>query len=302
MSEEAPPNFWKHAWSVAASDQISLISAGCAFYAMLALFPALSLCITFYGLWFDLRTIEPQLAVLNRFLPEESYALIAARVQELVARPSQTPGLGSWIGGLIGLWSASSGIRGLLGALNLAHGQAEQRSVLAFYTTALLITLGAILAVSIGLGLLVALPTLLTLLGLPMRDAILLRAASFAALLCSVQLAIATLYRYGPAHPPRHWRLFSAGAVTATLLWAVASFAFSFYVSHFASYDATYGVLGAAVALLTWLYVSVYLILLGAELDATIARAKGAPRSPAEPPPIIPEAATLTAPRADTAR
>jgi len=162
--------------------------------------------------------------------------------------------------------------------------------------------LGTILAVTIGVGLLVALPTLLTLLGLPTRDALLLRAASFAVLLVSVQLAIATLYRFGPARPPRHWRLFSTGAVTATLLWAVASFCFSLYVSYFASYDATYGALGAAVALLTWLYVSVYLILLGAELDAALAKAEGAARSPAEPRPIIPEAATLTARRKDTAR
>ena len=299
MTEQAPPNLWKHAWSVAASDQISLVSAGCAFYAMLALFPAISLCITFYGLWFDLRTIEPQLALLNRLLPEESYALIASRVQELVASPARSPRLGTWIGGMIGLWSASSGIRGLLGALNLAHGQAEHRGVLAFYTTALLITLGAILAVTIGLGLLVALPTLLNLFGLPTRDAILLRAGSFAVLLVSVQLAIATLYRFGPARPPRHWRLFSTGAMTATLLWAVASFAFSLYVSHFANYDATYGALGAAVALLTWLYVSVYLILLGAELDAALAEAKGVAWSPAEPHPIIPEVATLTARRTD---
>ncbi|UPY38799.1 YihY/virulence factor BrkB family protein [Sediminicoccus sp. KRV36] len=268
----APLGFWQQAWSVAASDQISLVSAGCAFYAMLALFPALSLCITFYGMWFDLRTIEPQLALLNRLLPEESYALIAVRVQELVASPRQTPGLSTWIGGTIGLWSASSGIRGLLGALNLAHGQAEHRSVLAFYGTALMITLGAILAVTIGLGLLVALPTLLTLLGLPTRDAILVRGASFALLLCSVVLAISTLYRFGPARRPKHWRILSTGAVTATLLWAIASLLFSLYVGHFSSYDATYGALGAAVALLTWLYVSVYLILLGAELDAAIAR------------------------------
>lgn len=295
-------SLWKYAWNVAASDQISLVAAGCAFYAMLALFPALSLCITFYGLWFDLSTIEPQLALLNRVLPHESYALIAARVQELVASPPRVPGPASWIAGAIGLWSASAGIRGLLGALNLAHGQAEHRGVLAFYVTALLITLGAILAVTVGLGLLVALPTLLSLLGLPARDAMLLRAASFGGMLVSVQLAIATLYRFGPARPPPHWRLFSAGAVTATLLWAVASLAFSFYVSHFATYDATYGTLGAAIALLIWLYVSVYLILLGAELDATIARTKGAPPLLAEPRPIIPEDATLTGRQTDTAQ
>jgi membrane protein len=251
-----------------------LVSAGCAFYAMLALFPAISLCITFYGIWFDLTTIEPQLAVLNRILPEQSYDLIADRVRELVASPRQAPGIGALIGGLIGLWGASSGVRGLLGALNLAHGQAEQRSVLAFYATALMMTLGAIFAVVIGLSFLVALPKLLDLLGLPPRAAILVRAASFPLLMIAVLLAISTLYRFGPARPPRHWRVLSTGAVTATLLWAVTSFAFSLYVTHVVSYDATYGALGAAVALLTWLYVSVYLILLGAELNASIARSR----------------------------
>lgn len=273
MSAKAGPGFWRRAFKFASSDQISLVSAGCAFYAMLALFPAISLCITFYGIWFDLTTIEPQLAVLSRLLPEDSYSLIANRVRELVAAPRQVPRIGAWIGGLIGLWSASAGVRALLGALNLAHGQAEQRSVIAFYATALVMTLGAILAVVIGLGFLVALPKLLDLLGLPTRDAMLVRVASFALLLCSVLLAISALYRYGPARPPPHWRLFSTGAVTATLLWAVVSFAFSLYVSHVASYDATYGALGADVALLSWLYVSVYLVLLGAELNATIVRA-----------------------------
>lgn len=278
------PRTWRRALDVATSDQISLVSAGCAFYAMVALFPAISLCITFYGFWFDLRTIEPQLDMLSRLLPHDSYELIANRVQELVASPQRRPGLGALVSGIIGLWSASAGIRGLLGALNLAHGQAEHRSAWAFYSTALMITLGAILAVTVGLGFLVALPAMLNLFGLPTRDAVLVRAASFALLLCSVQIAIATLYRFGPARPPPHWRLFSTGSVTATSLWAVASVAFSLYVTHFAAYDAAYGALGAAVALLTWLYVSVYLILLGAELDAAISRMeKRAPRDDAAP-------------------
>ena len=263
---------WRQAWNLATSDQISLVSAGCAFYAMLALFPAISLCITFYGFWFDVTTIEPQLDVLRRLLPEDSYELIAQRVHELVANSPTTPGVGSLIGFAIALWSASYGASALLGALNLAQGQAEHRGVLAFYSTAVLITLGAILALTIGIGMLVGLPTYLTLLGLPMRDAVLVRAASFLLLLASVVLAIGTLYRYGPARPPPDWRLFSTGAVTATALWAVASFAFSFYVNNFAAYDANYGALGAAIALLTWLYVTVYLILLGAELDAALSR------------------------------
>lgn len=265
-------NHWVQAWSVATGDQISLVSAGCAFYAMLALFPAISLCIAFYGVWFDLDTVEPQLAVLQRLLPEDSYELIAQRVHQLVSGPREGLGWGVVLTTFIALWSASSGVRSLLGALNLAHGQHEQRHWLAFYATAISITLGAILAVTVGLAFLVALPTILTILKFPFRDALLLRAASMGVLVCVVFLAITTLYRFGPARRPKHYRVFSLGALTATLLWLVASAVFSLYVSHFATYDATYGPLGAAIALLTWLYVSVYLILLGAELNAAIAR------------------------------
>lgn len=265
-------NYWLQAWSVATGDQISLVAAGCAFYAMLALFPAISLSIAFYSVWFDPDTIEPQLAVLYRLLPEESYDLIADRVHHLVLNPATTLGWGVVVSTLIALWSASSGVRSLLGALNLAHGQDEERHWLAFYATAIAITLGAILAVTVGLAFLVALPTILTILKFPFRDALLLRAASLGVLVCAVFLAISTLYRFGPARRPKYYRVFSLGALTATVLWLVASAAFSLYVSHFATYDATYGPLGAAIALLTWLYVSVYLILLGAELDAAIAR------------------------------
>lgn len=273
-------NYWVQAWSVATGDQISLVAAGCAFYAMLALFPAISLCIAFYGVWFDLDTVEPQLAVLQRLLPEDSFELIAGRVHQLVSGPPQGPGWGVVLTSVIALWSASSGVRSLLGALNLAHGQHEQRHWLAFYATAIIITLGAILAVTLGLAFLVALPTILTILKFPFRDALLLRAASMGVLVCVVFLAIATLYRFGPARRPKHYRVFSLGALTATVLWLVASAVFSLYVSHFATYDATYGPLGAAIALLTWLYVSVYLILLGAELNAAVARIRDGEEPP----------------------
>ncbi len=268
----AEPPFWRHLFDVAASDRISLVAAGCAFYAMLALFPALSLCVSFYGIWFDPSTVEPQLEVLHRLLPEMSYQLIASRVRELVLMPRETLGIGAAIGAAIALWSASSGIRGLLGALNMAQGEAEERGALRFYATALLLTLGGILAVTIGLTVLVALPAVLALIEFVPRQALILRGASLLVLLFAVLFAIGMLYRFGPARPPPYWRMFSAGAALATLLWVVASTLFSLYVSNFASYDATYGALGAAVALLTWLYVTVYLILLGAELDAALAR------------------------------
>ena len=265
----------RRAVAVATSDRISLVAAGCAFYAMLALFPAISLGLSLYGLVFDVAMVEPQLALLDGLLPDDSRALIEAHVHALVETPPWRLEWGAGISAAIALWSASAGIRAMLGALNLVQGESEQRGALAFYATALLLTLGAIVAVIIGLGVLVVLPKLLELVGHDPAEALMLRGAGFVLLLVLVLLAIGLLYRFGPAERPQGWRPISAGSVTATLLWLLASVAFSFYVSDIATFEASYGALGAAMALLMWFYVSVYAILLGAELDAEIERSRG---------------------------
>lgn len=264
----------RRAVAVATSDQISLVSAGCAFYAMLALFPAISLSISLYGLFFDVATVEPQLDLLQGVLPDESRDLITDRVHELVETPPVSLEWGAIVSAVIAFWSASAGIRAMLGALNLAHGEPEKRGTIAFYATALLLTLGAIVAVIVGLAFLVVLPKVLDLFGHDPFEALLLRSAGMALLVVLVLLAIGLLYRFGPAEKPEGWRLVSPGSAAATLLWLVASALFSFFVTEFADYSASYGALGAAVALLMWFYVSVYVILLGAELDAEIRRSQ----------------------------
>lgn len=273
---ERRPGVWRRAYAVATSDKISLTSAGCAFYAMLALFPSLSLLVSVYGVWFDPVTVEPQIDILRRILPESTFFLIAQRLHHLVTTPRPALGVGVAVSLLVALWSASSGIRALMGALNLAHDQAEERSTLGYYGTAFGLTLGAVFAVVVGIAFLVGLPKVLAALGLDEMSAILARTASMTLLLGSVLVGVSLLYRMGPSRPPEGWHLLSAGAIAATVLWAVASAAFSLYVTEFAGYDATYGTLGAAVALLMWFYVSTYVILLGAELNAEIARS--APR------------------------
>lgn len=265
-----PGRAWSATWHSATSDSISLVAAGCAFYAMLALFPALSLTVSVYGLWFDLNSVEPQLAIVSRFLPEDASLLIAQRVRELVTMPPGHLGVGALVSGIVAFWSASAGIRALLGALSLAHGRTDQRGLVSFYVTALVFTLGAILAFAIGLGVLVALPRLSGLEGTPIRI------LSLGLLYLAVLVFVSMLYRFGPPTPPSGWRLFSPGTLLATTLWAAASALFSAYLRHYASYDALHGALGSAVVLLTWLYLGVYLILLGAELDGATAAIRDA--------------------------
>jgi membrane protein len=257
-------------WRRAISDRISLVAAGCAFYAMLALFPALSLMISLYGLIFDPATVEPQLAVLQELVPDATFGLIEARVHELVSTPRPRLEWGASISAMIALWSASSGIRAMLGALNMAYDVTDSRGLFAFYATALGMTFGAIVAVIVGIAGLVFLPVSLDLLGIARGEALIVRALSLLVLLAAVFGAIAVLLRFGPGLQCR-WVEIMPGTLLATLLWLVASLLFSFYVTHVAGYDAMYGSLGTAVGLLMWFYLSVFAILLGAELN--VARA-----------------------------
>ncbi len=255
-------------WEEAVSDRISLVAAGCAFYALLALFPAISLLVNIYGLVFDPRTVEPQLDYIRRFLTTDSYTLIDTRLRDLVSTERPKLEAGAVISALIAFWSAAAGVRAMLGALNMAFDSDEQRGFFRFHVTALMLTLGAILATVLGIAVLVFLPQALALIGVTTRGALTLRVVSFALLYVFAVIAISMLYRFGPARPLPGWRLFSPGALFAASAWLAASALFSIYVNHWASYDSVYGPLGAAVGLLMWFYITVFLVLLGAELDS----------------------------------
>ncbi|WP_198377069.1 YihY/virulence factor BrkB family protein [Neoroseomonas rubea] len=254
----------------AASDRISLTAAGCAFYAMLALFPAIFLLVLLYGLVFDRATVEPQLEVLRELVPEETFDLIAARLHELVEQPRPRLEWGAIVSGGVAIWSASAGTRAMLGALNMAHGVEESRNFFLYHLLAIGMTLSITIAATLAIAALVALPGVAALFSLPAPQALTLRAMSLGTLLGLVFIGLVVVYRLGPSgrHPGLLWTL--PGAVVATLLWAVASAGFTLYVSNFATYDLMYGPLGAVVALLMWFWVSVYVVLLGAELNVAL--------------------------------
>jgi membrane protein len=270
-----------HAWREISSDRISLVAAGCAFWATLALFPAISTLISLYGLVFDPSTVEPQLQQLRLLLPPEAFKLIADRVETLVSHGSTTLGASLAISTALALWSASTGTKSLLSALNMAYEEQESRSFLRFQATGLLMTLGAILAVVVGLAILLFLPAVIDFIGLSSHAKGLLQIGSFAVLVIFVLLALAVLYRFGPSRPSARWQWVTPGSLVATLLWLVASALFSLYVGHLASYDATYGPLGAVAGVMMWFWVSIYVILAGAELDAELSAQSITPDAPA---------------------
>ncbi len=268
------------AWAIArrvmreaGSDRISLTAAGCAFYAMVALFPSIFLLVLFYGLAFDSAAVEPQLEVLRELVPDDTFEMIGARVHELVEQPRPRLEWGAIVSAGVAIWSASAGTRAMIGALNMAHNVKESRGFLHYHLLAIGITLSLTVAVAIAIASLVALPGLVALFGLPAPQAWTLRGVSMGTLLLLVFVGLVLVYRLGPSgrHPGLSWTL--PGAAVATLIWTAASAAFSLYVSNYATYDLMYGPLGAAVALLMWFWVSVYVVLLGAELNVALMRA-----------------------------
>ncbi len=267
------------------SDRISLVAAGCAFYATLALFPAITMLISIYGLVFDPVTVEPQLQVLQDLLPPAAYQLIADRVHMVVSKPPGALTLGLLISVAVTLWSTTTGTKSILGALNLAYEERERRSFLRFQATAISMTLVALMGAVLGLALLVGLPVALDFLGMGALSAVLARVGSVALLLIFVVGSLSLLYRFGPSRQQPRWRWVTPGSVLATVLWLAASALFSLYVGHVASYDATYGPLGAVAGMMMWFYVTVYVVLLGAELNAelelqTVRDSTGGPAKP----------------------
>jgi membrane protein len=253
-----------------ASDRGSLIASGCAFWATLSLFPAISMLVSLYGLVFNPDSVEPQLDNIRRLLPAPAFTLIAERVRTLVSHPGATLGASLVISTAVTLWSASTGTKSLLSALNLAYEEQEQRGFLKFQAVGLVMTLGAILGAILGLAILVLLPAVISFLGLSAYTKGLVRFGAFAVLLAFVLLALSLLYRFGPSRRMARWHWVTPGSLVATVLWLIASILFSFYVQHVASFDVTYGPLGAVAGIMMWFWVTAYVVLLGAELNAEL--------------------------------
>lgn len=254
------------------SGHISLVAAGCAFYATLALFPALSMLVFLYGLVFDPVTVEPQLSQLHDLLPPSVFALIDARVLDLVSRPRDTLSIGLAISIAIAVWSAMASTKAMLAALNVVYRQEERRGFVEFQVTALAMTLGATLIAAVTLAVLVLMPALLTVVGMSDNHRLAIRIVGGLVLMIAVLLSLALLYRFGPSRHRGGPRWLTPGACIAAVLWLAVSVLFSLYVGQIAGYDVAYGPLAAAVGVMMWFWVSAFVVLMGAQINAEAER------------------------------
>jgi membrane protein len=251
-----------------ATQQISLVAAGCAFYATLALFPTITALISLYGLIFDPSTVQPQLHYLQQFMPPAAFSLISDRIQSLVAAPARGLGIGFIISLMISLWSSSTGTKSVLNALTLAYNETETRGMIKFQLVSLGMTLVAVIGAALAISILVAIPLAIAFLGLSGYAKVLVALCSFGAMIAFVVIALGLLYRFGPSGTGRIF--YAPGAAMATVVWLLGSWAFGLYVGHFAAYNATYGPLATLIGLMMWFYLTAYIVLLGAEVNAAL--------------------------------
>lgn len=253
-------------------DRISLVSAGVAFFGLLALFPGIAALVAVAGLVMDPQTVVAQLEQASGMLPSQAADILTRQAEDVAASGGTTLGLAAIGGLLVTIYSASKGIASLIEGMNVAWGEDETRGFLRLKALTLLLTLFVIVGLVLGLLASVAVPAALSFMALgPIWDAA-ITAVTYAVLLGLTILGLAVLYRFGPDRDQPGWRWLTPGAAVAAVAWAVGTALFAWYVTSFGSYNATFGSLGGVIVLLTWLWLSSFVVLLGAEIDSELER------------------------------
>ena len=245
-----------------------LVAGGVTYAILLALFPGLAALISIYGLMLDPSQIERQVGALSGVLPAQSQQLLADEVHQLVGSSHGALGWGAVAGLLLALWTASRGMSGTITALNIAYEEKERRGFFKLNLLALGLTVALVFGGLLVIALVAVLPAIIQFLDIGSATKWLLLLVQWPVLIGVVMLGLAALYRYAPDRKKAQWRWVSPGAIVATILWVIASVAFTVYVANFGSYDKTYGSLGGVIILLTWLYLSALVVLLGAVINA----------------------------------
>ena len=267
-------------------DRVMLIAAGSTFYLLLALFPALTAFASLYGFLADRTTIAGNISLLVGILPNDAIDLIRAQLEALATQDVKVLSLGFFLGLSVALWSANNGVKAIFEALNVAYGQKETRSFLRLNLIAFVFTFGSIF---FGIILSIALSMVSRVsagVGLDGWSAVLISIARWPLIAVVIVIAISIIYRFGPDREYAKWRWLSWGAVLSALVWIVASAGFTFYLANFADYNATYGALGAVAGLMMWTWISLIILILGAELNAELEHQTAIDSTTGEPLPM----------------
>lgn len=296
---QVPPAGWlailKRTWQEMGDDNIGIIAAGIAFYVFAAIVPTLGAVVLSYGLFAEAETVRRNIESVFASLPRDAASIISDQLLTVVESSKDKQGIGLVVALLLAWYGATKGSAAIITGLNVAYDTEESRGFVRLTLLKFAVVGGGVVMIFAAIGTTMLLAFLSGLIpNAPLAVLALIRIAGFLLLAVLVVTAAAILFRFGPDHRQPRWIWLSPGSAGATLLWLAGTAGFGFYVSNFGNYGATYGSLSAVIVTLTWLWLTAYVFLLGAELNAELERqvegeAADADSAPAEP--VAPRAA-----------
>ena len=263
-------------------DQVPMVAAGVTFFTLLALFPGLAAFVALYGLYADIGEVQRQLQVLAHVLPTPTLDLLGDQMTRLAVANKGGQSLTFLAGFLASVWSANGAVKALMTGLNIAYEEHERRSWVRRTLISLAFTLGFLAFVIAAIALLAAGPAIKAFVGPQAAQAF--GWSTWPVLVAALIVGLALLYRFGPSREPVRWKWITWGSAGVVLFWLLGSALFSAYVARFGQFDRTYGSLGAVIGFMVWIYLSMMVLLGGAELNAeiehqtTVDTTTGAPR------------------------
>jgi membrane protein len=271
MPAKAWKDIAKRTWTRTWQDNVGLVAAGVTYYGFLALVPLLGIIVMLYGLFADPQTVVVNIRAITTILPPDVSALISYQLIAAVQTTRETRGMGVVVALLVALYGGTNGSSAIMMALNIAYEEKEKRALGRFYLVAALMTVGAVI---LAVAALVA-TTTVAFLGNFAPDAspslvFAAKLVGYFGLTLAAAAVAATLYRFVPSREDARWRWITPGSAFAAVTWLLLTLLFSFWVTRITDYDVTYGSLGTIIILLTWIYLSAYALIFGAELNSEI--------------------------------
>jgi membrane protein len=287
---DIPPPGWKdillRVYHGISEDCILLVAAGVTFYLLLSIFPGIAALISIYGLFANPADVAGHLDALANVAPGGAIDVLREEMTRLASNGGTTLGVGFLVSLAVSLWTTKSGVTAVFDALNIVYDEKEKRGLVRFYLTALTFTLASIAFILLTIAVVVLLPVVLNFIPLPGGTDLLVKIARWPILFVLTALALAALYRYGPSRAEARWRWITWGSAFATVTWIAASVLFSWYVASFGSYNKTYGSLGAIIGFMTWIWISIIVVLVGAKLDAEMEHQTARETTTGQPKPL----------------
>jgi len=288
--KKIPPKGWKdialRVWMQIWQNHLSVTAGGVAFFWFLSLFPLLIALFSLFGLVADPAQVQRQVSQFASGLPPEAHELLVDEMSRLAGQAGGALGWGAVAGLAFAVWSASKGVKSMMQALNIVYSEKEDRGMVGVNLIGLVLTVVIIVMCMMTLGVIIALPIAMNYIGLAAGLEAVIQLVTWGILLTLVISVLSLLYRWAPNRKQAKWKWITPGALVASFIWLVGSWAFSFFIQNFGNYSNTFGSLAAVIILILWFFMSALIILIGGEINGEAERQTRKDSTVGEPKPM----------------